>query len=208
MNGNKDSSLIYYRIAFKQKKPLAREIYNAAVVAAELRRFSDVSVYLTDLLQLGVSKEELKNIVSFQQFFKSKFCKVLFATKHQVTYNVAYRESIERLIKRDQLFRKTAQSYNLYSDTIKSIDKENITEFLSLVKKLGFPTEGKIGILNLEGLAIPVYAPIIIHQSAGSWQQFDFAPLLKENIWNGNVENKAGFYMLNRATGGNFFDIV
>ncbi|MEO8772694.1 MAG: hypothetical protein ABI263_02475 [Gelidibacter sp.] len=68
-----------------------------------------------------------------------------------VTYDMVYRAEIDTLDFKDQLYRIKSGSYKKYRKEIDSIDKQNISKFLELIERNGFPTESKIGIETLSG---------------------------------------------------------
>jgi hypothetical protein len=206
-----DSSLLYYQQAFSAwPNPFGRDIYNAAVVACKKKWYPLTSQYLTRLLKLGGQIADMKAKTVFAPFFQSKPGKrfSLISPRIKPTYDLDYRKKIEALVAADQEFRTKKGSYTLYSDTIKKIDEKNVSALLQLINEKGFPSEAKIGIKDIEWLTTPLYSTIIIHQSSGPWQQYSFAGLIRENILLGNIENKAGLFMINRSEGSNFFDIV
>ncbi len=158
---------------------------------------------------MGASIDTLKKGQVYAEFLSSTAGKRLLTQypTWKPVYNKTYRKKIEELVEADQYFRKKPSAYTVYGDTIKAIDRKNIADFLSLTKKYGFPSESKIGI-DPDDFTNPLYSLIILHQSNGPLQQFDFYPLLSEQILKGNIENKAGLFMMNRVSGGYVFDVV
>jgi hypothetical protein len=211
MQNRLDSSLHYYQQAFAAwPRPFGRDTYNAAVVASQQKVYIKTHHYLTRLLKLGAKLADIKNTKIFAPFLQSQLGRRFLQQAPSVKpiYDAVYRSQIEALLAADQAFRIKKGSYTLYGDTIKKIDRQNISAFLQLVNEKGFPTEEKVGITSLEGVAAPLYNIIIVHQGSGPLQQYSFASLIKENILTGSIENKAGAYLYNRSLGYNIFDIL
>jgi hypothetical protein len=210
IENNLDSSSIYFSLALKEKEfPFSRHVYNASIVDAKLKKYKNVLNDLTYLIKLGYSYNKIRSDTVFQDFFGNEYGRKLSQIYRKVKpiYNFQYRKEIEILVRDDQYFRKKEGSYSLYGDTIRKIDKRNIDKLLALIKTLGFPSEARVGI-DSNSVANPLYFPIVIHQSNGSQQQFNFSDILKNNIKNGNIENKAGEFMINRSDGNNFFQLT
>jgi len=205
-----DSASVYFKKGFQKKKhPFARHLYNAAVVDSKLRNYKNVTKYLKKLIKLGASFYQIQRNKSFLSFFSSKKGVEFIKNYRKIKpiYTQQYRNQIEKMVEDDQFFRVKKGSYSTYGDTILKIDKKNIENFLSLLKELGFPSEHKIGI-DTNYFPNPLYLPIIIHQTMGSMQQYDFTSILKQNVLEGNIENKAGDFMINSSSGNNFYEIV
>lgn len=210
IEGKLDSASICFKKGFQKiNHPFSRHIYNAAVVESKLGNNKNVSHYLKRIVELGASFYKIWNQDIFLSFFSSNEGKAFIKNykNFKPVFSQEYRKKIELMLEDDQSFRVKKGSYNIYGDTILKIDKKNIEKFLSLTKLYGFPSEYKIG-LDTSNFSNPLYIPIVIHQSSGSMQQYDFTNILKKNVLEGNIENKAGDFMINRSTGNNFYQIV
>ncbi len=204
-----DSSALFLRSAFAHKQaPFGRHIYLAAVVHAKLRNFKKVPTLLVSLLELGLPFEKFTEGTMFSTYIKSPEGKKLSRNLKNIipTYDTVYRNRIKLMIDRDQHFRIKPGSYTRYGDTIKKIDRENIDTFLMLVKTKGFPTEQKVGI-NEHLTFSPLYALLVIHQS-GPVQQYNFSDMIRKHVENGAIENKEGYFLFNRQSGGQFMSLV
>lgn len=202
--GKLDSSSHHFSAGFKHLPfPFSRHVFNAAVVDAQLKRYNNVHEYLKYLLQLGYPFDSLNNAPLFKVFFKTSEGKKLVAVKSQIKpiYNTEYRSAIVKMVEDDQFFRIKSGGYKLYSDTIRKIDKRNVDELLRLIDLHGFPSESKVGV-DPTSLLHPLYSVIIIHQTKGPAQIYNFEKIVTEHMLQGNIENKAGFYLVKRATGG------
>lgn len=205
-----DSAELYFRKAFTYRQhPFARHLYISAIVNSKLGNFKAVSGALVSLIELGLRFEKISQVKLFSNYLKSKEGKRLAKIQKNIkhTYDPAYRLRIEQMAERDQFFRTKPGSYATYGDTIKKIDQENVDSLLMLIKTKGFPTEQKIGIDENLSFA-PLFSILFIHQSNGPLQQYDFSELLRQNVRNGNIENKEGYFLFNRVSGGNFMEIV
>jgi len=210
LNNRLDSAHIYFRNAFSYvAKPFARHLYISSIVNLKLRKFKEVSASLVSLLELGMPFEKIKVSEIFSEYLQSKEGKILVRRHKKIkhTYDPAYRLRIRQMVEKDQFFRTKSGSYTKYGDSIKKVDRENIDTLLMLIHTKGFPTEQKIGIDENLTFA-PLFALLFIHQSSGPLQQYDFSELLRQNVRNGNIENKDGYYLFNRISGGMFMNIV
>jgi hypothetical protein len=211
LKGSPDSSLIYYSTAFTFKPyPFSRDIYNAAVVADKTNQNKIEYKYLKLLIARGVSCTELAKAKGFNNFFHQKGNERMIRQlqKQRPQFSKEYRKEIETLIERDQFFRIKPNGYKLFIDTILKIDAQNVNAFQNLIKKYGYPSEDKIGVDKLKAIGYPLYSGIILHQASGPMQQFNLTGLIKENILNGNLENKIGFFFLSRINGEGLSDIL
>jgi hypothetical protein len=205
-----DSCAYYFAQAFRQlPHPFARHVYNAAVANAQLKNYPLVYQHLVYLYQLGASHKKLKADSSFASFFASPQGKKISAgyKKIKPVYNARYRAAILKMAEDDQVFRQKPNAYKLYNDTIQAIDKRNVAQLLALMDKYGFPTEQAIGV-NADALSMPLYEILILHQSNGPLQQFDFSNILVKAIMAGQLENKAGSFLLNRSSGEGGFEVM
>lgn len=211
LGGMYDSSLACYKEAFEIKKnPFARHVFIATLVAAKLRDYGMMQQTLTGLIALGMPLKKLQSVAGFNDFFlnsKEGGYLVKNAKKIKPLYHQSYRKAIFKLLQKDQFFRKKEQAYTKYADTIQKIDKLNVASFNLLIKKHGFPTEQKIGIDSSFSFE-PIYSAIILHQSNGKLQQYDFSELIRQNVINGNLENRSGYFLFSRTSGFQFPDFL
>jgi len=209
-NNRLDSAHLYFRNAFSYvAKPFARHLYISTIVNLKLRQFKNVSASLVSLLELGMPFEKIKVSEIFSEYLQSKEGKRLVERHKKIkhTYDKAYRLRIMQMVEKDQFFRTKPEAYTKYGNSIKKIDRENIDTLLMLIHTKGFPTEQKIGIDENLTFA-PLFSLLFIHQSSGPLQQYDFSELLRQNVRNGSIENKDGYYLFNRVSGGMFMSIV
>jgi len=201
---NYSASLKIYKEAFKAyRKGFASDYYNAALVAAQLKKYSQTYLYLKELAALGSDPKSnaYKDLVLLKGFWSSKYgprAEILDSTTNK-TYNKIYREIVLQLVENDQHFRHLKGSYTLYQDTINAIDKENVKTLLSLIDKYGFPSERLTG-LNKEGLGLPA-TTIIIHQNKRKGRIFDFSEIVRKAILAGEFKNTQGSFFIEGNTG-------
>jgi hypothetical protein len=210
LNNQLDSSSFYFSKAFEAMRfPFARNVFNAAIVDAKLANYKNVFKYCTYLLQLGASYHKLSSDTSFGAFFVSPYGKKLRTSHKSIKpiYNNQYRSVIIKMVKDDQFYRQKPNGYRIYGDTIKAIDKRNIAALLQNIKKYGFPSEYNVGV-DSGRLTMPLYTVIVIHQSSGALQQYDFSNILTRAVLDGDIENKAGAFMINRSSGSNWFEVM
>jgi hypothetical protein len=197
-----DSSHIYFEAAFSlRNEPFARHVYNAAIVTMYLNDYAKTEKYLRFLIERGASVTRLSKKEALQPFFVSQTGKKFLSTATHIkpVYNYAYRAALAELLRRDQQYRVLPGAYTKHRQAILKIDSQNIQQFLGMVKRYGFPTESKIGIDTTESFA-PAYFPILmIHQGGGFMQQYNFSPLLKDAIFDGEIDNELGNYLTNLA---------
>jgi hypothetical protein len=205
-----DSSFNCYKLAFElNNHPFTTHIYNAAVVADKLAKFSDENELLKMLRKYGIPVDELIQAPAFNNFFAQiSPRKLKMLINVQPTYNPAYRKEIDSLYNQDQSFRLMANNYRLYIDTIKAIDRTNVKRLLELIEKKGFPSEEKIGILHLTEIRMPKYSTLFLHQGMGEMQQHDFSGLLRASILSGEIENKLGYSLYSRVLGTSDMDNI
>jgi hypothetical protein len=208
--GRLDSAELSLRAAFAHKpKPFARHLYIYAIVNSKLGNFQKVSSAFKSLLELGMPFDKIVEANLFSGYLQSAEGKKMAKSYKKIkpSYDHAYRERIKLMLVRDQLFRTKAGSYSTYGDTIKKIDRENIDELMMLIRTKGFPTEQRVGIDEKLNFA-PLFALLIIHQSSGPMQQYDFSELIREQVKNGNIENREGYFLFNRVSGGMSMSLV
>jgi hypothetical protein len=174
-----------------------------------LKKYPAVYKYLVYLYQLGASHQKLRADSSFAPFFASPDGKRLSArykTKKPM-YNADYRAAILQMIEADQLFRVKPNAYKLYNDTIQAIDKQNVAKLLALMDKYGFPSEYNVGV-DAKKISMPLYMTLIQHQTNGPMQQFDFSNILVKAVREGQLENKAGDFLINGSSGENDMQVL
>jgi hypothetical protein len=188
--------------AFRNRKyGFANDYFNAALLAAIIGDNKKTYNYFKELSKLGLDPRTFKNIDILKKFWLSKYgskTELLDSITPKI-YNLEYRSTVLNLVKRDQLFRNKRNAYNLYKDTINSIDKENVQTLLSLISKYGFPSERLTG-LNRNGLGLPA-ATLIIHQNFRKDRIFDFSEILKNAIYSGDFKNTDASYYIEGNTG-------
>jgi len=198
----------YYKMAFDiNKKPFAIDIYNATIIAMASKQYDLVIMNMTRLLKLGYDIENFKTNKMFLSFWKSKYGTKMKQIK-KITrpfYNRKYRNILLHMYEKDQHFRIKPNSYKLYDDTIRKIDKQNVRELQYLIKRFGFPSEYKIGLYSDDVTTHP-YEIIIIHQSSGPYQIFNFSSIIRSAILSGEIDNKTGAELIKRNDGVNYFD--
>jgi hypothetical protein len=104
------------------------------------------------------------------------------------------------MVYRDRFFRLKPDGREIYKDTIKKIDRENVARLLHLIEKYGYPSEKKVGV-DSKDIVSPLGEVIIIHQSMHPEQMFNFSDIVKTALLKGEIENKAGSYLIERSSG-------
>lgn len=199
-----DSSLHYYQMAAKQRASLfAKDLHNAAVVAIQQDKHKLVNDYLSSLIKLGAEVGVLSENSYFSSYFSTQHGKkwIEESKKIKPTYNVAYREQLKAMELKDQYYRKKRGGVNQYTDSIKIADTENVTELREFIKTKGFPTEETVGI-DPKSYTIPFVTTIIIHQNNGPNQQYNFAPIIYEQVVKGKLHNSIGYDLWGGNNGG------
>lgn len=199
-----DSTLYYYGKAAEYRPIMfAKDLHNAAVVAIQQGTPNLASQYLSSLIKLGAALEVLRENSFFNTYFGTEHGKKWIEESHRIkpTYNVAYREQLKAMELKDQYYRKKRGGSNQYADSIRLADTENVAELRELIKTKGFPTEETVGI-DPKSYTIPFVTTIIIHQNNGPNQQYNFAPILYQQVVDGKLHNSLGYDLWAGNNGG------
>lgn len=210
IDSNYSMSSHYYDSAFSLNKfPFSKDIYNAVVIKILLQEDSVAAKYMERLATLGFDVSNFKSNPLTKFFWEGKYAaKVLNYSKTvKPVYSYAYRKEIENIVERDQLFRVKPNAYQLYDDTIRKIDKENVIKMQQLINRFGFPSEYKIGVQN-DNVITSLFNIFFLHQSSGSYQIFNFSQLLKDAVINGVLDNKIAANLIMREDGMSYYDAL
>lgn len=151
IRGQKNESLNnYYSVLTTSKGNFCKDIYNALLLSSELSKKDTFFVFLNLLLPKGLENSYLnKHFKNFQKYPEWDS----FLTKNKAHSNIDHilKTKIDSLEVIDQEFRIKKGSYEIYGDTIRTIDSLNMEFLFELIAKKQFPGENEIGINNFAG---------------------------------------------------------
>jgi hypothetical protein len=204
VNNQWDSSLFYYRKALAlNRRPFAKDLYNALLVACRIKQYPTAYQYAYKLAGMGYHLNNLRKDSAGNAFWQnSQYRQRLkkLAEKPPVLYDRAYRKLIEQMVHDDQYFRTKPGSYQLYDDTIRKIDRVNVFALQRLIATKGFPSEYRIGVDSVD-LLTPLHDIIFIHQSSGPYQIINFSKEVRQAVLDGDIEQNNGAYLISRMDG-------
>lgn len=151
VRGLKNESLNhYYSILTTSKGNFCKDIYNALLLSSELSKKDTFFIFLDLLLPKGLENSYInKHFKNYHEYPEWDS----FLTKNKVQSNIDYvlKTKIDSLEIIDQEFRIKKGSYEIYGDTIGTIDSLNMEFLFELIAKNQFPGENKIGINSFAG---------------------------------------------------------
>lgn len=162
LSGQNDSALEVYSETFKVFKPLDKDLYNAAIVSVDLRRYSEGARFLVELSNMNTDNKYLQKRC-FKHLRKTDIWKAHISQKQRKQEKSLKREHLELIIdslfKMDQKFRRKKGGYNVYQDTIFKLDSLNITKINELIDSNMLP---RYQVLNADSLKLFNHAYTII----------------------------------------------
>ncbi len=151
IRGQKNESLDnYYSILTTSKGNFCKDIYNALLLSSELSKKDTFFTFLDLLIPKGLENSYLNQ--HFEKFHKYPEWEI-FLSKNKVQSNInqILKAKIDSLGIIDQEFRIKKGSYEIYGDTINTIDSLNMEFLFELIALNQFPGENEIGINNFAG---------------------------------------------------------
>jgi hypothetical protein len=151
--GNQLQALnIYYNLLTTSDGNFAKDIYNALMLAKDLKRLDTLFTLLDLVKAKNFDNEYINGLPEFSDLHNNPKWKSFMSTNNKIIYiDTALRSKINNLYTRDQFFRRKEGSYKIYGDTIKKIDSLNIEYLLSLITLRGLPGEKEIGAEDFTG---------------------------------------------------------
>jgi tetratricopeptide (TPR) repeat protein len=206
IDSNYTQAIIDYNLAFKANdQPIGKDIYNFAICCLFEGNFEKSIVLFQQLVDLDY------NIANFSELKNSELGKTLpldFFRKlgnlkptSRITLNYSLRDSLVQITNRDQFFRIKEGVSKIYGDTTRV---ENDSLMKSIIKAFGYPNEYLIG----------------VNQNLNPRQNFDFSiwiqttfgpnsewvNLMKQAIWEGNIEPHIGVGLIQNYIGVNSYN--
>ncbi len=191
-----ERALTQYDSAFAAlKSPYASDFYNALQCALILKKDKKTLDYANKLVEKGFT----------MAFFQYKFCFTRFRQQqeflnfienypqHHAIYqkkvNWELRARLDKMFTRDQFLRKQDPAYKIFKDSIHILDKKNLAEMKTIIKKYGFPNEDLIGIKyemdTIIMLANLPYDIVLRHFYQNKW--YDLTPILLAEVEKGRM---------------------
>ncbi len=185
--------------------PFARDYYNAAVCAWQLKDAKQTIHYLEKLVAKGVSLPYLERQQVFDSLrttrkwrkFVRKYPKR--RDKFEETLNKELRANLDELYARDQYFREAAGGLRAHADTIQKIEAANLQNLLTWIEEYGYPGENLIGVADtLEEL--PRFS-IVMQRQTRARQGYDFTDILTKAVQEGKLAPQPAAYLLDQQAG-------
>ncbi|WP_020566903.1 hypothetical protein [Neolewinella persica] len=153
VRGQKQEALDKYQeVLISAKGNFVKDVYNALLLADELKETGCFFELLELLLPKNLSNDYLKSLKVFnKQNNDPRWQAFLAANKKAKVPERELRARLEGLARDDQYFRTKEGSYDVYGDTINHIDSINIAALLDLIANNRFPGEAKIGVQDIRG---------------------------------------------------------
>ncbi|MEO0042758.1 MAG: hypothetical protein RL329_2206 [Bacteroidota bacterium] len=205
LDSNYTVALNHYQTAFQRvPRPFAKDFYNAAICAVELKKEDIAFQYLDSLITKGVKKSFFETLIPLQalkqhpkwqkwiQTFDGKF------QQWNQDKNVTIRQTLKGLEYADQEFRSRPNKYERYRDTINQIDKMNVHFLKQIIQTNGFPNENWIGIENPMHNDLPAYV-LFLHQfqkMSSGIGDFDFTEIVLKAVREGQLMPHTAAYWL------------
>lgn len=151
VRGNKIESLNnYYLILTSSNGNFCKDVYNALLLSSELSKRDTFFTLLSLLLPKGLENSYINK--QFEEFHKfPEWKKFLNENESPSNINKPLKAQIDSLGIIDQEFRIKKGSYEVYGDTIKTIDSLNMELLFELIALNQFPGESEIGVNNFSG---------------------------------------------------------
>ena len=197
-------ALQHYNRAFESiPTGFARDYHNASLCAIAIGEWKSALDFMRALVAKGVEKSFFEKNADWYVELQGQGWGA-FINQYEETRKMSFGKTVDyqfigrlgELENRDQAFR---YSYELYRDTIKKIDQENIEEFLRLVEQKGFPTEEMLGVKEPTSIRGRYY--LIIWHHLKNWKSdttlSDIRPVLLDALKNGKLPPEAVAEFLN-----------
>jgi len=127
-----------------------KDIYNALLLSSELSKIDTFFTLLNLLIPKGIKNTYIsEQFGKFQEYPEWKL--FLKNNKNQPNINRPLKVKIDSLAIIDQKFRIKKGSYEVYGDTIRTIDSMNMELLFELIASNQFPGENEIGVKNFAG---------------------------------------------------------
>ena len=189
---NFDSSLHFYKQAFRLNYAFGKDYYNASICALKTNNKKLCREYLLELANKGLNFEYLKSKLIFNSILNKKVFNNSYKAKYDAFFrkNQDIRNTLDSLVIADQYLRKKIDFYqnpDLYKKEVRVIDSSNAKSLLKLINKIGcFPNESIVG-LGDSLTSSPLFDLIIWHQGDKTKQSFNFANILENAIMKGEI---------------------
>lgn len=177
-----EKATLYYDSAFSMnKKPFAKDIFNAFIANVNIQNYTKALSLYKRLLNLGIKESYLPKDEKII-IFLNKFSKQIKSYKVKTAFNKQLIDTLNKLYAIDQFHRT---DYAKYKAEIKADDSICGIKLLSIITKFGFPNDYNIGIES-ESILDHRFYYIIWHQ--GTSRQTNFSKTLLNAVNNGTIE--------------------
>jgi hypothetical protein len=194
---------MYYDLLTTSDGNFAKDIYNALILAKDLKRLDTLFTLLDLVKTKNFDNEYLNGLHEFADLHDNPKWKSFISMNNKVIYiDTALRRKVDNLFTTDQFFRLKEGSYKIYGDTIKKIDSLNLEYILTLITSRGLPGEKEIGAEDFRG---GHGYDIVLHHYGQSRSKnkklINLTPFLINQVLDGRIEPNRCAHILEMQQG-------
>lgn len=181
-----DSAFSLYEEALSGFSPFTKDLFNAAVVAAELNKISCSEEYLIKYFERsGGIERVLKHKILSKKIGKKKISNI-YNSSHLSFKDNKLRQQIDSMFVLDQKVRNSG------SYTSSNVDKNNTEKLLAIIQTQGFPNEIEIG--------FDMKLDVLLAHSSVFWSESKNIKVLEHAVYSGDMHPYTLAWICDRAT--------